>query len=96
MIFLPHCAIHRASYILAQDRGGYGSYGGGGGGGFSGDFDIAVDGDLILAAIAAAGAAFFYFTYNAITAGKRKKRSDVEPNLDSNLGFSLPSWLTGK
>ena len=61
----------RPAYII--DRAG--SYGGGGGGGFSGDFDIAVDGDLLLAGIAAAGAAFFYLIYNAITAGKRKKRS---------------------
>ena len=39
---------------------------------------MAIDGDLVLAAVAAAGAVFFWFIYNAITAGKRKrkKRSD--------------------
>ena len=64
----------RPSYILAQDRSG--SFGGrGGGSGLTGDYDIAVDGDLLLAGIAAAGAIFFYLIYNAITAGKRKKRS---------------------
>lgn len=64
----------RPSYILAQDRSG--SFGArGGGSGLTGDYDIAVDGDLLLAGIAAAGAIFFYLIYNAITAGKRKKRS---------------------
>merc|ERR1719510_2641274 len=65
---------NRPSYILAQDRSG--SFGArGGGSGLTGDYDIAVDGDLLLAGIAAAGAIFFYLIYNAITAGKRKKRS---------------------
>ena len=63
----------RNSYILAQDRSG--SFGARGGSGLTGDYDIAVDGDLLLAGIAAAGAIFFYLIYNAITAGKRKKRS---------------------
>ena len=54
----------------------------------SGDFDIGIDGDLLLAGIAAAAAAFFYAVYGAITTG-RKKRSDP-----SSFGF-LTNWMSG-
>ena len=53
----------------------------------SGDFDVGVDGDLLIAGIAAAAAAFFFLTYGAITAGRKKRSSDGN-------GF-LPSWLKG-
>ena len=53
----------------------------------SGDFDVGVDGDLLIAGIAAAAAAFFFLTYGAITAGRKKRSSD---------GYGiLPSWLSG-
>ena len=45
----------------------------------AGDFDVGIDGDLLLAGIAAAAALFFYATYAAITGRKRKKRSISGP-----------------
>ena len=95
------------AYNPVSDRRG--AFGGGNSGPLAlgnGDFDIAIDGDLVLAGIAAAGAAFFWTIYNAITAGKRKrrKRSDgislATPeganNDDLEWNAILPSWLTGK
>ena len=72
---------------------GYGSYGYTNGNGLngidflSGDFDVGIDGDLLTAGIAAAAAAFFFLTYGAIRAGRKKRSSD-------SIGI-LPSWLTG-
>ena len=84
--------------IVADRRGGYG---GGGGGSFlnginflSGDFDVGIDGDLLLAGIAAAAAAFFYAVYGAITAGRKRKRSVQESTNSAGFGI-LPDWLSG-
>ena len=85
---------------MLQVAPNYASYGaidrGGGGGNFvnriqflSGNFDVGFDGDLLLAGIAAAAAAFYFAIYGAITSG-RKKRSD-----SSGFGI-LPEWLSGK
>ena len=53
----------------------------------TGDFDVGIDGDFLIAGIAAAAAAFFFLTYGAITAGRKKRSSD---------GYGiLPNWLTG-
>ena len=86
------------NYAIADSRGGYG---GGGGGSFlnginflSGDFDVGIDGDLLLAGIAAAAAAFFYAVYGAITAGRKRKRSVQQSNSAGYFGI-LPEWLSG-
>merc|ERR1719331_3238033 len=87
-------AGYRRVMALAGNNGygnfGYGNIdrgGGGGGGSFlnginflSGDFDVGIDGDLLLAGIAAAAAAFFYAVYGAITAGRKKRSTPLNSN----------------
>ena len=43
----------------------------------SGDYDIGVCGDLFMAALSTAAAAFFYTIYTAITVGRRRKKRSV-------------------
>ena len=38
------------------------------------DFTVYIDGDLLLAIIAAIGAAFFFFVYQGITLGRKRRR----------------------
>ena len=86
---------------VAPSQGyGYGSYGYTKGNGLngidflSGDFDIGIDGDLLTAGIAAAAAAFFFLTYGAITAGKKRKKRDLETDNQIQSGF-WPNWIMG-
>jgi len=108
-------AGNRRVMALAGNNGygnfGYGNIdrgGGGGGGSFlnginflSGDFDVGIDGDLLLAGIAAAAAAFFYAVYGAITAGRKKRSTPLNsntgmfPNRISSDSGILPTWLSG-
>ena len=53
----------------------------------SGTFDVGIDGDLLIAGLAAAAAAFFFFVYAAITTGRKKR--DVESS-----GI-FPEWFSG-
>ena len=74
----------------------------------TGDFDIGIDGDLLVAGIAAAAAAFFLATYIAVTTGRKKRdvtgsgytnTREPEAASQSNHGlFSsfLPDWISGK
>ena len=77
----------------AGHHGGYGGYGHKGGGGSNlglgnlfGNVDLTLDicPDLLLSAVALAGAAFFYLIYTATTmAGRRRKRRRKRKSPDS-------------
>ena len=50
------------------------------------DFTVYIDGDLLLAIIAAIGAAFFFFVYQGITLGRkrRRKRRSMNSNVEGH------------
>ena len=65
------------------------------------DFTVYIDGDLLLAIIAAIGAAFFFFVYQGITLGRkrRRKRSSMNSNVEghkNDLEKSLEYWTVEK
>ena len=47
------------------------------------DFTVYIDGDLLLAIIAAIGAAFFFFVYQGITLGRKRRRK--RRSMNSNV-----------
>ena len=61
------------------------------------DFTVYIDGDLLLAIIAAIGAAFFFFVYQGITLGRkrRRKRRSMHSNVKghkNDLQKSTEYW----
>ena len=65
------------------------------------DFTVYIDGDLLLAIIAAIGAAFFFFVYQGITLGRkrRRKRRSMNSNVEghkNDLEKSLEYWTVEK
>ena len=82
-------------FLFCRRAGSFGGHGGFGNNGFgisflSGNFDVGIDGDLLIGGIAAAAAVFFFTTYQAIT-GRRRKRS-----VEEDKSGILPDWLSGK
>ena len=65
------------------------------------DFTVYIDGDLLLAIIAAIGAAFFFFVYQGITLGRkrRRKRRSMNSNVEghkNDLEKSSEYWTVEK
>ena len=65
------------------------------------DFTVYIDGDLLLAIIAAIGAAFFFFVYQGITLGRkrRRKRRSMDSNVEghkNDLEKSMEYWTVEK
>ena len=65
------------------------------------DFTVYIDGDLLLAIIAAIGAAFFFFVYQGITLGRKRRRKRRSMNSDvkghnNDLEKSAEYWTVEK